>query len=142
MVAAKRSVAEPLRATERACWSGYWQSPQLHQSLFWTADGLDLRVRICVYGELMVDCEVAYSMTMQAALIGFLIGKGFANFTPQENVIIQTVAGATGAFPLVAGFVGIVPALGMLVPEIDGQLPLKLSWIQGVQWSLSIAFFG
>jgi len=81
-------------------------------------------------------------MTMQAALIGFLIGKGFANFTPQENVIIQTVAGATGAFPLVAGFVGIVPALGMLVPEIDGQLPLKLSWTQGVQWSFSIAFFG
>ena len=90
--------------------------------------------------------EYAYAarrrMSLQSALIGFLIGRSFTSFTPQENVVIQTTAAATGTLPLAAGFVGIVPALGMLVPEIDGQEPLKLTWIQGIQWSLAVAFFG
>ena len=81
-------------------------------------------------------------MSLQSALIGFLAGRTFTGFTPQENVVIQTTAVATGTLPLAAGFVGIVPALGMLVPELDGQPPVKLTWLQGVQWSLAVAFFG
>ena len=90
----------------------------------------------------MADADVTDSMTMQAALIGFLVGKNFANFTPQENVIIQTVSVATGQLPLVAGYIGVVPALTLLVPDIDGQPPLRLTWVQGVLWSFSVAFFG
>jgi len=44
--------------------------------------------------------------------------------------------------PLAAGFVGIVPALGLLNIEDDGVSALKLSWIGGVTWSLGVAFFG
>ncbi|KAH7106261.1 OPT superfamily oligopeptide transporter [Auriculariales sp. MPI-PUGE-AT-0066] len=81
-------------------------------------------------------------MSLQSAIIGFLVGRSFTSFTPQENVVIQTTAVATGTLPLAAGFVGIVPALAMLRPEIDGQDPIKLTWVQGVQWSLAVAFFG
>ncbi|EJD48943.1 OPT superfamily oligopeptide transporter [Auricularia subglabra TFB-10046 SS5] len=81
-------------------------------------------------------------MSLQSALIGFLVGKTFNGFTPQENVVIQTTAVATGTLPLAAGFVGIVPALGLLNRETDGADPLNLTWLQGVEWSLAVAFFG
>jgi uncharacterized oligopeptide transporter (OPT) family protein len=81
-------------------------------------------------------------MSLQSALLGFLAGRFFVSFTPQENVIIQTVAVATGTMPLAAGFVGIVPALAMLRPDVDGQSPINLTWQQGLQWSLAVAFFG
>ena len=44
--------------------------------------------------------------------------------------------------PLAAGFVGIIPALGLLDPGKDGIPPLKISWLHGVAWSLAVAFFG
>jgi hypothetical protein len=44
--------------------------------------------------------------------------------------------------PLAAGFVGIIPALGILDPSKDGVAPLKLTWLHGVGWSLAVAFFG
>lgn len=44
--------------------------------------------------------------------------------------------------PLAAGFVGIIPALGLLDPINDGIPPLQLTWLQGVGWSLAVAFFG
>ncbi|KZW02937.1 OPT superfamily oligopeptide transporter [Exidia glandulosa HHB12029] len=83
-------------------------------------------------------------MSLQSALIGYLIGKTFTHpsFTPQENVVIQTTAVATGTLPLAAGFVGIIPALSLLSQETDGVDALKLSWLQGVEWSLAVAFFG
>lgn len=83
-------------------------------------------------------------MSLQSALIGFLVGKTFTHpsFTPQENVVIQTTAVATGTLPLAAGFVGIIPALGLLNRESDGADAFKLTWLQGVEWSLAVAFFG
>jgi uncharacterized oligopeptide transporter (OPT) family protein len=44
--------------------------------------------------------------------------------------------------PLAAGFVGILPALGLLEEDKDGSAPYHLSWIAAVGWSCSVAFFG
>jgi len=82
-------------------------------------------------------------MSLQSALIGFLISKFFPTpITPQENVVLQTIAVATGTMPLAAGFVGILPALGLLDEERDGVPPLQLSWMGAVGWSCAVAFFG
>lgn len=91
-------------------------------------------------------------MSLQSALLGFaifklpaLMPKLFPNsrpLTPQENVVLQTTAVATGTMPLAAGFVGIIPALAMMNQEEDGRDPIILSYMSLVLWSLAVAFFG
>ena len=44
--------------------------------------------------------------------------------------------------PLAAGFVGILPALGLLDVEKDGVPAINLSWWSAIAWSLAVAFFG
>lgn len=44
--------------------------------------------------------------------------------------------------PLAAGLVGIIPALGMLDEELDGQAPIQLGYLKLVAWCLGVAFFG
>lgn len=85
-------------------------------------------------------------MAMPAALIGFSFFKAFSRyidypFTPVENVLVQTVAGAVGTMPLGCGFVGVMPALNyMLKPEENG--PVVLGTGKLMIWSLGICFFG
>ena len=85
-------------------------------------------------------------MAMPAALIGFGFFKTIARcidypFSPVENVLVQTVAGALGTMPLGCGFVGVLPALNFLLkPEENG--PLVLSTGKLIVWSLGICFFG
>lgn len=83
-------------------------------------------------------------MSLQSALLGYLLSLLFYKtpMTPQENVVLQTTAVATGTMPLAAGFVGIIPALSLLDYETDGIGPINVSWFQGVAWSLGVAFFG
>lgn len=96
-------------------------------------------------------------MAMPSALIGFSVFKVLANhlsfpFTPIENVLIQTVAGAVGTMPLGCGFVGVIPALEFLLkdgedgPSGDGGEgeggPLKLGFWKLVIWSLGVCLFG
>lgn len=82
-------------------------------------------------------------MSIQSALIGFLISRMLKTpLTPQEIIVVQTTAVATGTMPLAAGFVGILPALGLLSEERDGTPPIHLSWLAAVGWSCSIAYFG
>ncbi|KLT46468.1 OPT superfamily oligopeptide transporter [Cutaneotrichosporon oleaginosum] len=91
-------------------------------------------------------------MSLQSALLGFAIFKlpsvlprffpASRPLTPQENVVLQTTAVATGTMPLAAGLVGIIPALGMMTPEIDGREPIVLSYVHLVIWCLAVAFFG
>jgi uncharacterized oligopeptide transporter (OPT) family protein len=82
-------------------------------------------------------------MSIQSALIGRLLGALFKRpFTPEENVVLQTTAVATGTMPLAAGFVGIIPALGLLEEGKDGAEPIKFTWLRAVIWSMGIAFFG
>ncbi|CCA72935.1 related to Iron transport protein 1 [Serendipita indica DSM 11827] len=82
-------------------------------------------------------------MSIQSALIGRLLGLLFERpFTPEENVVLQTTAVATGTMPLAAGFVGIIPALGLLEVEKDGSGPVSFTWGTAIAWSFGIAFFG
>lgn len=97
------------------------------------------------------------TMAMPSALIGFSVFKVLAKhlsfpFTPVENVLIQTVAGAVGTMPLGCGFVGVIPALEFLLkdgedgPKGDGGEgeggPLKLGFWKLVIWSLGVCLFG
>lgn len=85
-----------------------------------------------------------YRMSLQSALLGYLLSLVFYKtpMSPQENVVLQTTAVATGTMPLAAGFVGIIPALSLLTYEQDGVGPIRLNWWTGVVWSLGVAFFG
>ncbi|KAE8153882.1 OPT oligopeptide transporter protein-domain-containing protein [Aspergillus avenaceus] len=97
------------------------------------------------------------TMAMPSALIGFSVFKVLSKhlsypFTPIENVLIQTVAGAVGTMPLGCGFVGVIPALEFLIrggedgPSGDGGDgeggPLKLNFWKLVIWSLGVCLFG
>ena len=97
------------------------------------------------------------TMAMPSALIGFSVFKVLSKylsypFTPIENVLIQTVAGAVGTMPLGCGFVGVIPALEFLIkdgpdgPAGDGGDgeggPLRLGFGKLVLWSLGVCLFG
>ncbi|KAJ5614077.1 hypothetical protein N7528_007731 [Penicillium herquei] len=97
------------------------------------------------------------TMAMPSALIGFSVFKVLSKqlsfpFTPIENVLIQTVAGAVGTMPLGCGFVGVIPALEFLLkdgedgPAGDGGEgeggPLQLGFWKLVIWSLGVCLFG
>lgn len=87
-------------------------------------------------------------MSLQSALVGFGLLKTLPAaipkllpmkkpFTPQENVILQTVAVATGTMPLAAGLVGIIPALEMMTLELDGREGITLGYWSLVLWCLA-----
>lgn len=107
------------------------------------------------------------SMAMPSSLIGFAVFKSVSRhlsfpFSPVENVLIQTVAGAVGTMPLGCGFVGVIPALEFLLREKDGEEkelarasggvgggledgdsgPLRLGLWKLVIWSLGVCMFG
>ena len=97
------------------------------------------------------------TMAMPSALIGFSVFKVLSKylsypFTPIENVLIQTVAGAVGTMPLGCGFVGVIPALEFLIKDgPDGPAgdsgdgeggPLKLGFGKLILWSLGVCLFG
>lgn len=71
-------------------------------------------------------------MTMPTVLISFAIFRGFGNqldvpFTPQENALVQTLAGALAGMPMTAGFTGLVPALEYLtVPSEHGPFVFSI----------------
>ncbi|RDB26268.1 hypothetical protein Hypma_006613 [Hypsizygus marmoreus] len=82
-------------------------------------------------------------MSIQSALIGYLISRILPTpLTPQEIIVVQTTAVATGTMPLAAGFVGILPALGLLSEERDGVPPIHLTWLSTIGWSCAVAYFG
>ncbi|KAF9543641.1 hypothetical protein EC957_000573 [Mortierella hygrophila] len=86
-------------------------------------------------------------MSLQSSLLGFAIFKAAKPFLstpfgPAENIVLQSIAVATGTMPLAAGFVGIIPALQMMTVEDNPGGPVFLSAGQMVLWCLAIAFFG
>lgn len=82
-------------------------------------------------------------MSLQSALIGYLLSRALASsLTAQENVVVQTTAVATGTMALAAGFVGIIPALGLLNVAQDGTPPIHLSWTAALAWSFAVAYYG
>lgn len=112
-----------------------------------TLVGLAIGVVIC-FSNTYFGLQTGWisGMSMPAALIGFAFFKTISKhidlpFTPVENVLVQTVAGAVGTMPLGCGFVGVIPALNYLLePEENG--PLQLSASKLILWSLGICFFG
>lgn len=109
--------------------------------------GLAIGVVIC-FSNMYFGLQTGWvsGMAMPAALIGFGFFKTVARcidypFTPVENVLVQTVAGALGTMPLGCGFVGVMPALNYLLkPEENG--PLVLSTGKLIIFSIGICFFG
>ena len=109
--------------------------------------GLAIGVVIC-FSNMYFGLQTGWisGMAMPSALIGFAFFKSISRyidypFTPVENVLVQTVAGAVGTMPLGCGFVGVIPALNYLLsPEENG--PIKLGIGKLIIWSVGICFFG
>ncbi|KAJ7593235.1 OPT oligopeptide transporter protein-domain-containing protein [Mycena floridula] len=115
----------------------------------------ELTVRAVFFG-LIIGCLLCFTnlyfglqtgfismMSLQSSLIGYLISKMLPTpMSPQEIIVVQTTAVATGTMPLAAGFVGILPALGLLNEKQDGTPPIRLAWLPAVGWSIAVAFFG
>ena len=88
------------------------------------------------------------SMAMPSALLGYSLFRALppallraSPFTPAENVLVQSVAGAAGTMPLGAGFVGVLPALEFLLAPGEGA-PLRFGLGTLVAWAAGLAFFG
>ena len=85
-------------------------------------------------------------MSIPASLMGFALFKAMSRqltrpFTPVENVLIQTVAGATATMPLGSGFTGIMPAIEFLLDKSEGS-PIDLSLWRLLVWSVGLSLFG
>ena len=85
-------------------------------------------------------------MAMPASLIGFAWFKTISKhlklpFTPVENVLVQTVAGAVGTMPLGLGFVGVMPSLEFLLKKSEGT-PIDLSLWRLIVWGIGLCLFG
>lgn len=85
-------------------------------------------------------------MAMPASLIGFAFFKSISKhirlpFTPVENVLVQTVAGAVGTMPLGLGFVGVMPSLEFLLKKSEGA-PIDLSLWRLIVWGIGLCLFG
>lgn len=98
-------------------------------------------------------------MSLPAALMAYSTFKVLkpslgSQFTPQENVYVQSVAVAVATGPLAYGFIGIIPAIEkLLTPEeagvVDKIFALKDAvfdpfkpWWKLIVWSAGLAFFG
>ena len=109
--------------------------------------GLAIGVAIC-FSNMYFGLQTGWvtGMAMPSALIGFAYFKTVSRmlktpFTPVENVLVQSVAGAVGTMPLGCGFVGVIPALNFLLTKEENG-PLDISLWRLVIWSLGICFFG
>lgn len=131
----------------------------LYQFVLWFTNWLDQHVS--GYVHVFFDPVTFFfsRMSLQSALIGYLLSRFLPTpITAQENIVLQTTAVATGTvrimptiqyvtnitvqMPLAAGFVGILPALGLLDETRDGVPPVHLSWLSVIGWSCAVAFFG
>lgn len=109
--------------------------------------GLAIGIGIC-FSNMYFGLQTGWvtGMAMPSALIGFAYFKTVSRmlkspFTPVENVLVQSVAGAVGTMPLGCGFVGVIPALNFLLTKEENG-PLSISLWRLVIWSLGICFFG
>lgn len=121
--------------------------PDTNFTLRATLVGLAIGIIIC-FSNTYFGLQTGWvsGMGMPSALIGFAYFKSVARFinypfTPVENVLVTTVAGAVGTMPLGCGFVGVMPALNFLLkPEENG--PLVLGTGKLIIWAVGICFFG
>ena len=80
-------------------------------------------------------------MSLPASLLGYGTFKLLpGQLSAKENVLIQTVAVASGTMPLAAGLVGVIPALEKLLDPSEGSINLTTTDL--IIWSAGVAFFG
>jgi OPT family oligopeptide transporter len=118
-----------------------------HFTLRGTIVGILIGVIIC-FSNTYFGLQTGWisGLAMPASLIGFAVFKSMSRFltlpfTPVENVLVQTVAGAVGTMPLGCGFVGVMPALEFLLKKSEGA-PVGMEMWRLVVWSLGICLFG
>ena len=136
-----------LRGGEHASLLAKRASADTNFTLRGTVIGLLIGIIIC-FSNTYFGLQTGWisGMTMPAALIGFAFFKSISRcldrpFSPEENVLVQTVAGAVGTMPLGVGCVGVIPALEYLLkPSEEG--PLHLETWRLILWSLGIGYFG
>lgn len=111
------------------------------------AVGLAIGVIIC-FSNTYFGLQTGWvsGMAMPASLIGFAFFKTISKhlrlpFTPVENVLVQTVAGAVGTMPLGLGFVGVMPSLEFLLKKSEGA-PIDLSLWRLIVWGIGLCLFG
>lgn len=105
-------------------------------------------------GTLLCVCNVYFGLqtgsgvglSIPASLLGFAVFRSWPKplrrpFTPIENVLVQTVASATGAMPLGCGFTGVMPAIEFLLDKSEGA-PVDLSMWRLLVWGLGLNLFG
>jgi uncharacterized oligopeptide transporter (OPT) family protein len=85
-------------------------------------------------------------MAMVSALLGYMSFRTISRFlqTPliaAENVLVTSVATATGCILVTAGFTGTISALEYVIRYADNG-PVHLDWLELVLWSLGLCFFG
>jgi uncharacterized oligopeptide transporter (OPT) family protein len=107
-----------------------------------------------VVGILVCVCNIYFAlqtgwgsgMTLPSALIGFVLFRILSPllrtpFTIAENVLVATVAAATGTVCLGSGFTGVIPALDFLLQSEEGA-PLDLNLGRLTVWSLGTCAVG
>lgn len=112
-----------------------------------TAVGLIIGVVIC-FSNTYFGLQTGWvsGMSMPSVLVSFAFFRSVKRyiqypFTPVENVLVTTVAGAVGTMPLGCGFVGIMPALNyLLTPQENGPLTIRTDKL--IIWALGLSFFG
>jgi OPT oligopeptide transporter protein len=109
--------------------------------------GLSIGVPICFCNTYFgLQTGWGSGMSMPASLVGFAVFRCASTrlklpFTPVENVLVQTVAGAAGTMSLGCGFVGVLPAIEFLLKRDEGG-PISLGLGRLIIWSLGVCLFG
>ena len=145
---AEQSVAQkPRYRTENQESSAGHDDQDGHFTLRGVLVGLAIGIIIC-FSNTYFGLQTGWisGMAMPSALIGFTYFKLVARyisypFTPVENVLVTTVAGAVGTMPLGCGFVGVMPALNFLLTSEENG-PLILSTGKLIIWAIGVCFFG
>ncbi|KAG0088741.1 hypothetical protein BGZ93_003084 [Podila epicladia] len=141
--------AVPSNEGQQASPSTY-QSPKNLPQFTWRAVGVGVAIgTLLCFTNMYFGLQTGWisMMSLQSSLLGFAIFKAAkpyltVPFGPAENIVLQSIAVATGTMPLAAGFVGIIPALQMLTTADNPSGPIHLTATQMILWCLAIAFFG
>lgn len=102
---------------------------------------------LCTNFQFGLQTGWASMMSLPSALLGFAVFKTLPlsrQFTPVENVFVQSIAVAVGTGPLAYGLIGIIPAMEkFMTPEESGLGQyIKFSLRELMIWSTGLAFFG
>ena len=89
---------------------------------------------------------VGAQMSMVSGLLGYLTFKLSSSLTNtpltiSENVLITSIATATGCIPITASLTSIIPALEFIVSDGNGS-KMYFSFAQLFLWSSGLCFFG